>query len=167
VTISISDQLAVFSNMLSNLDKIFTKAEADCEARKIDPQVYINARLAPDMLPLTRQVQIMTDQVKGGSSRLAGKEPPKWADEEKTFADLHARIAKAIAHVKTFKPADFEGAETRTVELKFPNATFTFTGKDYFLGFVILELLFPLHDGVRDPASQRRAGRQGRFPGNR
>jgi hypothetical protein len=142
VTISISDQLAVFSHMLSNLDKIFTKAEADAEARKIDPQVYVNARLAPDMLPLTRQVQIMTDQVKGGSSRLAGKEPPKWADEEKTFADLHARINKAIDHVKAFKPSDFEGAETRTVELKFPNATFTFTGKDYFLNFVIPNFYF-------------------------
>ena len=142
MTISISDQLAVFSHMLSNLDKIFTKAEADCEARKIDPQVFVNGRLAPDMLPLTRQVQIMTDQVKGGASRLAGKEPPKWADEEKTFADLHARIKKAIDHVKTFKPADFEGAETRTIELKFPNATFTFTGKDYFLAFVIPNFYF-------------------------
>jgi hypothetical protein len=142
VTISISDQLAVFSHMLSNLDKIFTKAEADAEARKIDPQVYVNARLAPDMLPLTRQVQIMTDQVKGGSSRLAGQESPKWADEEKTFADLHARIKKAIDHLKNFKPSDFEGAETRTIELKFPNATFTFTGKDYFLNFVIPNFYF-------------------------
>jgi hypothetical protein len=142
VTISISDQLAVFSRMLSNLDNILTKAEADCEARKIDPQVYINGRLAPDMLPLTRQVQIMTDQVKGGASRLAGQEPPKWPDEEKTFADLHARLKKAIDHVKTFKPADFEGAETRAVELKFPNATFSFTGKDYFLGFVIPNFYF-------------------------
>jgi hypothetical protein len=142
VTISISDQLAVFSRMLSNLDNILTKAEADCEARKIDPQVYINGRLAPAMLPLTRQVHIMTDQVKGGASRLAGQEPPKWPDEEKTFADLHARLKKAIDHVKTFKPADFEGAETRAVELKFPNATFSFTGKDYFLGFVIPNFYF-------------------------
>jgi hypothetical protein len=128
--------------MLSNLDNILTKAEADCEARKIDPQVYINGRLAPDMLPLTRQVQIMTDPVMGGASRLAGQEPPKWPDEEKTFADLHARLKKAIDHVKTFKPADFEGAETRAVELKFPNATFSFTGKDYFLGFVIPNFYF-------------------------
>jgi uncharacterized protein len=142
VTISISDQFAVFSQMLSNLDKIFTKAEADCETRKIDPQVYVNARLAPDMLPLTRQVQIVTDQVKGGASRLAGKEPPKWADEEKTFADLHERLAKTIAHVKTFKPGDFEGAETRTIELKLPNTTLTFTGKDYFLSFVIPNFYF-------------------------
>ena len=143
MSISIYDQLVpVFSHMLSNLDKIFTKAEADADARKIDPLVFVNGRLAPDMLPLTRQVQIMTDQVKGGASRLAGQEPPKWPDEEKSFADLHARIAKTIAHLKTFKPAQFEGAETRSVELKFPNATFNFTGKDYFLNFVVPNFYF-------------------------
>src|SRR5262245_28541361 len=128
--------------MLTNLDKIFTKAEADAEARKIDPQVFVSGRLAPDMLPLTRQIQIMTDQAKGGSSRLAGRESPKWADEEKSFADLHARVQKTIDYLKTFKPADFEGAETRSIELKFPNATFAFTGKDYLLNFVVPNFYF-------------------------
>jgi hypothetical protein len=143
VTISIYDQLVpVFTQMLENLDKVLSKAEADAAARKIDPQVFVNGRLAPDMLPLTRQVQIMTDQAKGGASRLAGQESPKWTDDEANFADLHARIAKTIAHLKTFKPAQFEGAETRNVELKFPNATLSFTGKDYFLKFVIPNFYF-------------------------
>jgi uncharacterized protein len=143
VAITIYDQIVpVFSNMLSNLDKVFTKAETDAETRKIDPQVFVDARLAPDMLPLTRQVQIMTDQAKGGASRLAGLEPPKWPDEEKTFADLHARIAKTIAHLKSFKPAQFEGAETRSIELKFPQRTFTFTGKEYLLNFVTPNFYF-------------------------
>jgi hypothetical protein len=143
VSISIYDQLVpVFSHMLGQLDKVLTKGEADAEARKIDPQVFVNGRLAPDMLPLTRQIQILTDQAKGGSSRLAGLEPPKWADEEKSFADLHARIAKTIAHLKTFKPEQFEGAETRTIELKFPQRTFSFSGKDYFLKFVIPNFYF-------------------------
>ena len=143
MAITIYDQIVpVFSNMLSNLDKVFTKAEADAETRKIDPQVFVDARLAPDMLPLTRQVQIMTDQAKGGASRLAGLEPPKWPDEEKTFADLHARIAKTIAHLKSFKPAQFEGAETRSIELKFPQRTFTFTGKEYLLNFVTPNFYF-------------------------
>ena len=134
MAISIYDQLVPpFTKMLTNLDKVLTKAEADCETRKIDPSVLVNARLAPDMFPLVRQVQIMTDQVKGGASRLAGLEPPKWADEEKTFADLHARIAKAVAYLGTFKPAQFEGADTRKIELKFPNASFSFSGKDYLL----------------------------------
>jgi len=143
VAISIYDQLVpVFSQMLSALDKVLSKAEADAEARKIDPQVFANGRLAPDMLPLTRQIQIMTDQAKGGASRLAGLESPKWADEEKTFADLHARIAKTVAHLKTFKPEQFEGAEQRAIELKFPGVTLNFTGKEYFLAFVIPNFYF-------------------------
>ena len=128
--------------MLTALDKVLSKAEADAAARKIDPAVFVNGRLAPDMLPLTRQVQIMTDQAKGGASRLAGQESPKWADEEKNFADLHERIAKTIAHLNSFKPAQFDGAETRAIELKFPNATFNFTGKDYLLGFVVPNFYF-------------------------
>ena len=131
-----------FTQMLESLDKVLSKAEADAAARKIDPQVFINGRLAPDMLPLTRQIQIMTDQCKGGASRLAGQEPPKWADDEATFADLHARVAKTIAHLKTFKPAQFEGAETRAIELKFPNTTFNFTGKDYLTKFVTPNFYF-------------------------
>ena len=94
------------------------------------------------MLPLVRQIQIMTDQAKGCASRLAGQESPKWADDEKSFADLHARLAKTIAHLKTFKPEQFEGAETRAIELKFPNATFNFSGKDYLLSFTIPNFYF-------------------------
>ena len=134
MAISIYDLLVPpVSKMLTNLDNVLKKAEADCETRKIDPGVLVSARLAPDMFPLVRQVQIMTDQAKGGASRLAGLEPPKWPDEEKTFADLHARLAKAIAYLNTFKPAQFDGAETRKIELKFPNASFSFVGKDYLL----------------------------------
>ena len=143
MAISIYDQFVPpFTKMLTNLDNVLKKAEADAETRKIDPSVFVNARLAPDMLSLTRQVQIMTDQAKGGASRLAGQEPPKWPDEEKTFADLHARIAKTIAHLSSFKPAQFEGADTRTIELKFPNASFTFTGKDYLLTNLIPNFYF-------------------------
>jgi hypothetical protein len=143
VAISIYDQFVpVFSHMLSALDKVLAKAEADAAARKIDLDVFVNSRLAPDMLPLVRQIQIMTDQAKGCASRLAGQDPPKWADDEKTFADLHARVAKTIAHLKTFKPEQFEGAQTRAIELKFPNGTFNFNGKDYLLNFVIPNFYF-------------------------
>jgi hypothetical protein len=143
VAISIYDQFVpVFSHMLSALDKVLSKAEADAAARKIDLDVFVNGRLAPDMLPLARQIQILTDQAKGCASRLAGQDPPKWADDEKTFADLHARVAKTIAHLKTFKPEQFEGAEKRAIEIKFPNATFNFTGKDYLLNFVTPNFYF-------------------------
>jgi uncharacterized protein len=89
-----------------------------------------------------RQVQIMSDQAKAGSSRLAGQEPPKWPDDEATFADLHARIAKTIAHLKNFKPSDFDAAEGRSIELKFPNGSMSFKGKDYFLSFVVPNFYF-------------------------
>jgi hypothetical protein len=133
-----------------------SKGEADAKARKIDPQVFLQARLAPDMFPFTRQIQITTDQVKGGMARLAGVEVPSWEDKEVSFADLHARVDKAIAFVKTFKPAQFEGAETRKVELKFPNATLTFSGRDYLYGFVLPNFYFHMttayailrHNGV-------------------
>ena len=143
MAITIYDQVVpAFTQMLTNLDKVLSKAEDDAAARKIDPSVLVNGRLAPDMLPLARQVQIMTDQAKGGASRLAGQEPPKWPDEEKTFADLHARLAKTIAFLASFKPAQFEGADARTIELKFPNASFTFTGKDYLLKNLIPNFYF-------------------------
>jgi hypothetical protein len=148
---------ATFTRMLPNLRTILSKAEADAKARKIDPQVLLQARLAPDMFALTRQVQIVTDQVKGGLARLSGSEVPSWEDKEATFADLMARVDKAIAYVKTFKPAQFEGAEARTVELKFPNATFTFNGRDYLFNFVLPNFYFHMttayailrHNGVQ------------------
>lgn len=143
MAISIYDQLVpVFSAMLSHLDDVLRKAEADAEAREIDPRVFLYGRLAPDMFSFVRQVQIVTDQAKGGASRLAGEPPPQWPDDEKTFDDLHARIAKTQEHLKRFEPEQFEGAETREIELKFPNASFTFNGKDYLLNFVIPNFYF-------------------------
>jgi uncharacterized protein len=143
VAISIYDQFVPpFTRMLTNLDNVLKKAEADCEARKIDPSVFINGRLAPDMLPLVRQVQIAADQAKGAASWRAGQEAPKWADDEKTFADLHARVVKTIDHLKAFKPAQFDTAETRSIELKFPNGAMSFNGKDYLLNFAVPNFYF-------------------------
>jgi len=86
---SLYDQvIPVYSRMLTNLDQILTKAEADAAARKIDPEVLLNARLAPDMFAFTRQVQVMTDHAKFAACRLTGTEPPKWPDEEKSFAGV-------------------------------------------------------------------------------
>jgi hypothetical protein len=146
----------VFSQMLLNLKAILSKAEADAEARKIDPQVFLHARLAPDMFALTRQVQVATDQVKGGMARLAGVDVPSWEDNEKSFAELRARVDKAIDYMKTFKESQFDGAETRAIELKFPQATLNFTGKDYLLKFVLPNFYFHItvayailrHNGV-------------------
>jgi hypothetical protein len=142
--------------MLPNLKAIVAKGEADAAARKIDPQVFLQARLAPDMLPFVRQIQIATDQVKGGMGRLAGVDVPSWPDDEKTFAEVQARVDKAISYMNTFKPEQYEGAETRAVELKFPQGTLSFNGKDYLLNFVLPNFYFHMttayailrHNGV-------------------
>jgi hypothetical protein len=147
---------SIFSSMLPNLNGILSRAEADAEARNIDPQVLLQARLAPDMVDFTRQVQVVTDQVKGGMSRLAGVDTPSWEDNEASFAELRERVDKAVAYMKTFEPAQFEGAETRDIELKFPGATFRFTGSDYLLNFVLPNFYFHMtaayailrHNGV-------------------
>ena len=93
-----------YTQMLKSLSAVLKKAEAHCEAKKIDPSVFVNARLYPDMAPLSKQIQIATDQVKGGLSRLAGKEPPSWPDTETTFADLHKRLQTALDFAASFKP---------------------------------------------------------------
>ncbi len=95
--------IPAFVQMLNNLSAILDKAEAHAGNRKIDPEVLLNYRLAPDMLPFIRQVQIAADLAKGAAARLAGVEVPKHDDTEKTFADLKARLAKTVAFVQSFQ----------------------------------------------------------------
>ena len=97
MTLSMYDvSIPAFHRVLTQLDEIIDKAQMHAAKRKIDPSALLLARLYPDMFTLTRQVQIVTDFCKGASSRLAGREVPTWPDEEKTFEDLKARIAKTI-----------------------------------------------------------------------
>lgn len=124
-----------FANTLNNLSAILAKAQAHCEARKIDPLVLTSARLYPDMFALARQVQIACDSAKGAVARLAGVEIPKHEDSEKTFAELRARIDKTVAFIESVKPAQFEGSEDRTVTLKLRGSDVSFKGMAYLLGF--------------------------------
>jgi len=101
--------------MLQSLSAVLDKAIAFAEARKIDPAVLANARLAPDMFPLTRQVQIACDMLKDVAARLAGQEPKTFEDAEKTLDELKARITACLAYVESFSAADYEGAETRRI----------------------------------------------------
>jgi hypothetical protein len=147
----------LMTRMLTNLDAILTKAEADATARKIDPAVFLAARLAPDMHPLTRQVQIATDMAKGGVARLAGAEVPGFADTETTFADLHARIAKTIAFIGGIAADQIDGSEDKEITLAFPNGSMSFSGQMYLLNFVLPNLFFHIttayailrHNGVQ------------------
>ena len=103
--------IPAFVQMLNNLSAILDKAEAHARNREIDPEVWLNYRLAPDMLPLVRQIQIATDLAKGAAARLAGVEVPKHDDTEKTFADLKARLAKTVTFVQSVEPNDIDGSE--------------------------------------------------------
>jgi hypothetical protein len=132
----------VFQKMLQNLDGIFDKAAASAEARKIEPQVLLTARLAPDMYHFTRQVQIATDHAKGGPARLAGLEPPKFEDNETSFPELKARIARVQDYLKTLKASQIDGSEERKIMLKFGPREFEFVGLPYLTMFVLPNFYF-------------------------
>lgn len=148
--------IPVFIKQLSSLAAILKKGEEHALAKKIEPEVFINARLAPDMFPLSRQIQIATDGVKGCAARLAGVEVPSYPDTEKTFAELQARIAKTIEFVKTFSAGQIDGSEERKVVLKLRGQETTFLGQPYLLNFVLPNLYFHItvayvilrHNGV-------------------
>ncbi len=117
--------------MLQNLSALMSKAEAAIEAKKIDPTAFLGARLFPDMLNFTKQIQIASDNAKGAAARLAGVDIPKFDDTETSFAELHARIDKTIAFLDTLTPAQFEGAADRKITLALRDRTLEFTGADY------------------------------------
>ena len=132
----------VFARVLNNLAAILEKAAAHADARKIDPAVLVNYRLYPDMLPLARQIQIATDGAKGGVARLAGVEPPKYEDNEATFADLVARLRKTAAYLETLKPEQVDGSEDKTVSWKTQTTTRTMQGMPYLLNHVTPNVYF-------------------------
>ncbi len=132
----------VCTRMLSNLAAILEKAAAHAEARKIDPAVLINDRLYPDMLPMGRQILIASDTAKGGAARLAGVEPPKYEDNEKTFPELIERLRKTITYLNTFKPEQIDGSEKKMITLKVRDDTLTLEGLNYLLNRVLPNLYF-------------------------
>lgn len=127
---------------LGNLSALLEKGLASAEARNIDPAVLVSARLAPDMHPLSRQVQIASDSAKGAASRLAGVDNPSWPDTETTFPELQARVKQTIDYLQTFKPEQFEGAEIKTVTLPSPGGDMKFTGQEFLFGFVLPNFFF-------------------------
>lgn len=132
----------VFLRALNNLQHVLRKGEAHAEARKYEPSLLLHSRLIPDMLPLTRQVQIACDMAKNGCARLAGVEPLKFEDNESSFDELHKRIERTIEYIKGFKPDQIDGSETREVMLKTRTGEQHFEGQGYLLHFVIPNLFF-------------------------
>jgi hypothetical protein len=132
-----------FLQILGSLTGLLTKAEAHCEARKIQPEVLLNARLFPDMLPMSKQVQLACDFAAKGCARLTHSEVPSVPDTEKTFAELKARLAKTIDYVKAFTPAQFEGADLKDVT--FPvgaNNSLTLKGQEFLSRFAFPNFYF-------------------------
>jgi hypothetical protein len=131
-----------FIRMLGNLSAILEKAEKYASEKKIDLAVFVNARLAPDMFPLSRQIQIASDGVKGCAARLAGIEVPSWPDTETTFPELQARIKKTMDFLKSVSASQIDGSEDRTVTLKLRGKDVSFKGLPYLFGFVIPNFYF-------------------------
>jgi len=134
----------VFVQGLKGLAGVLAKAAAHVEAHKLDPEALLKARLYPDMFPLIRQVQIATDFAKGASARLAGVEVPAWDDAETSFADLSARVERAIAYVEGLDPAAFDGAEDRTVALTRRGETTEHNALDYLTAQALPNFYFHL-----------------------
>jgi uncharacterized protein len=128
---------------LKSLDNLLTKTEAHCEAKKIKPEAILNFRLFPDMFPFVNQVQLVTDFSKGCAARLSGQAVPSYADEEKTFSELHVRIAKTIAFLSSINKAILKDADTRNVTIRVSRTEEkTMTGAQYFNGFVLPNFYF-------------------------
>ena len=131
-----------FVNTLRNLSAILDKAQACAEAKKIDSSALTSARLYPDMFAFARQIQTACDTAKGAMARLGGVENPKHEDTEKTFDELKARIAKTIAFIETFKPAQIDGSEEKELTIKLGAREVQWKGMQYLLGFALPNFYF-------------------------
>ncbi len=145
-----------YLRMLGNTKVMLEKGAAFCVAKKIEESVLLNGRLAPDMFPLARQVQIATDFAKGSTARLAGLEIPKYDDSEKTFAELIARVDKTMAFIGTVGAAQIDGQEDREINLTIGGKPINFKGQPYLIHFALpnfhfhLSMLYAIlrHNGV-------------------
>jgi uncharacterized protein len=148
--------IPVMQRLMRNLAGVLEKAEAHATAKKIDADVLPNCRLALDMFPLKRQVQIATDMAKGAAARLAGTEAPKWEDTEVTLAELKGRLNKAIDYLGSFKPEQIDGSETRTITLTIGGQPKELEGHRYLMTHVYPHFYFHIvtafdilrHNGV-------------------
>lgn len=138
-----SASLPIFRTMLANLSHLLDKGLAHAQARKFDPQVLVTYRLAPDMLPLSRQIQIACDAAKNGVARISGVEAPKFEDNETTFDELRARIGKTLAWLETVPADKLDGTEDK--DITFPvgrDATRTMKGEAYLKHWALPNFFF-------------------------
>lgn len=132
----------VFVRVLGNLATWLDKAEAHAQARKFDAGVYLGARLAPDMLPFLKQIQIACDTAKFGAARLAGEQAPKFEDSETTLAELRERIRRTIDYVQSLPAAKIDGSEARDIVIPRRDGSITLKGEVYLKHYVLPNLFF-------------------------
>ena len=137
-----SASVPVFTKTLGNLLSWLDKAEAHATAKKFDTSVLLAARLAPDMLPFTRQIQIACDSAKFGMSRLAGVDGPKFEDNEASFAELRERIRKTIDYVQSVPAAQIVGTEDKDVTVPRRDGPMVLKGEFYLLHYVLPNFYF-------------------------
>jgi hypothetical protein len=143
MSVSLYDvSIPIFTLSLNNLAAILDKAASHAQNKKVDPKVLPAARLIIDMLPLSSQVQIACDTAKGAAGRLAGIEIPKHEDTEATLDELKARVTKTLEFIKTIRPEQLQGAETREIVLQFPQSALKFTGVSYLTNFALPNFFF-------------------------
>ncbi len=131
-----SASVPVFTRMLGHLAAWLDKAEAHAQAKKFDTSVYLAARLAPDMLPFTKQIQIACDAAKFGVARLAGVEAPKFEDNETSFADLRERIRKTLAFVESVPASAIDGTEDKDITVPRRDGSIVMKGEFYLKHYV-------------------------------
>ncbi len=131
-----------FINILGNLSAILDKTQAHVDAKKLDETALTGFRIYPDMLPMARQIMIATDTAKGLAARLAGVEIPVYEDTEKTLAELKARIAKTVAYLQSFKPAQIDGTEDKEIVIKRGDKETRYTGMQFMLGHAVPNFYF-------------------------
>ena len=132
----------VFQRQLGVLSQLLHKGLAHAQAQGQDPATLLQARLAPDMFTLAGQVQSASDAAKFGAARLGGIAPPRFEDNETTFEELQARIAKTLEFLGTVQPEQIDGSEQKSIVLKVGGKDMPFEGQPYLLGFVLPNFFF-------------------------
>lgn len=149
--------VSVLTRSLANLKAVLEKAKAHAQEHKIDESVLVNARLYPDMFPLSRQVQVATDMARGGAARLSGAEPPSYQDTETTFDELIARVEHTVEYMRGLDERAFDGAATRDIVRPVRGQPHKFTDLNYLLQYVTPNVYFHVataydilrHNGVK------------------
>jgi hypothetical protein len=131
-----------FQQTLTALSAILDKAAAHAQSQGTDPGELMAARLAPDMFPLSRQVQIATDHAKGAAARLSGREVPKFEDNEQSFDELKARISKVLDFINSVEVSEIHGSEEREINMTIGGQPKTFTGMHYLVHLVLPNFYF-------------------------